>query len=541
MEAPDGRGVLVYNGELYNDAELRQELEPFAAQFGGFDTQCDAETVLFALMRWGEHALPRLRGIFALGWVDLRQRRALLARDPLGVKPLYWSVFGGELVFASEVATLIEHPAAHLEPDLEMIGAYLTTVRRELGDRTMFEGIRSVLPGEALAVDLDSAARHPTVVQRWSPSAVAEDPGEHEASAYAQAVMADSVARQLVSDRRVCTLLSGGFDSTVLVRLVMDASGKAPRTYCAGGVEGTQELGPDPAAARHVAQRFGTHHVTTPVDRETFVREWQAHVAHLGTPLSTPNEVAISEVARQLRAQGHAVALSGEGADELFAGYADVLDAYCAGGLGDPIAIHLGAATWVDAAGKAALLAEPWLSRADGTQLLTSRYTDAFARGTKDAGEHGTTLDAHVRLQREFNLTALLQRLDTATMRHGVEGRTPYADQVVARLAESLPMPRKYRAPDAESSPGAARSKIVLRQAFAGRIPSLALERPKASFPLPFQRWGAQIAAELPRSKFARTLFQPESLQLIAAQPETYWRFAWPVANLAMWGDRFWG
>ncbi|MBL4689747.1 MAG: asparagine synthetase B, partial [Nannocystaceae bacterium] len=167
MHAPQGRGVLVYNGELYNDAELRAELGPYAAGFGGFATACDAETVLFAMMCWGEAAVSRLRGIFALAWIDNRERHALLARDPLGVKPLYWAGFGGELTFASEVAALLKHPAARAEPDLAMVSAYLTTVRRELGDRTMFKGVFSVLPGETLRVDLDDAALRPVLVSRW--------------------------------------------------------------------------------------------------------------------------------------------------------------------------------------------------------------------------------------------------------------------------------------------------------------------------------------------------------------------------------------
>lgn len=541
MHAPQGRGVLVYNGELYNDAELRAELGPYAAGFGGFVTACDAETVLFAMMCWGEAAVSRLRGIFALAWIDNDQRHALLARDPLGVKPLYWAGFGGEFAFASEVAALVKHPAARAEPDLAMVSAYLTTVRRELGDRTMFKGVFSVLPGETLRVDLDDAALRPALVSRWEPSPVGEDRGEVAAATEVGAAVEDSLTRQLVSDRPVCALLSGGLDSTVLVKLAIDATGRRLRTWCASGVDGSEELGPDPAAAREISADLGTEHSLTRVDRTTFVRQWRAHVEHLATPLSTPNEVAIAEVARELRAEGHVVALSGEGADELFGGYAEVLDAYAAAGDSDPAAAHLGAATWVDAACKPALLHGSVLAQTDDDALVRSRFASAFERGQADAGARGELLDVHLRMQRQFNLASLLQRLDAATMRYGVEGRTPYADAEVARVAEALPMSRKYRGRGQGSDDPTARSKIALRDAFGSRVPRLATRRPKASFPLPFQQWGAEVVAELPRSRFAAEIFKPDVIETIAADPETYWRLAWPIANLALWGDRFWG
>ncbi len=541
MVAPQDRGTLVYNGELYNDAELRKELASYAARFGGFTTTCDAETVLFAMMRWGPAAIQRLRGIFALCWIDRRERRAVLARDPLGVKPLYWAVFGTEFVFASEVGALLKHPRAHAEPDLAMVSAYLTTARRELGERTMFEGIFAVRPGETLRVDLEARLPEPVSIGRWSSKVVGGDPGETSAARQVGRAVEDSLSRQLISDRPMCALLSGGFDSTVLVRLLIDATGTRPRTWCASGVEGDDELGPDPAAARQIAADLGTEHSLTRVDRATFVQQWRAHVDHLGTPLSTPNEVAIAEVARELSAEGHAVALSGEGADELFGGYGEVLDAYSAAGESDPAGAHLGAATWVSPNSKETLLQGRVLEAANGDALLRSRFVAGFAWGREQAGPRGGVLDAHLRMQREFNLAALLQRLDAATMRYGVEGRTPYADGAVTRVAEALPMPRKFQVASAGGADPVARSKIALRAAFGGRVPDLAIRRPKASFPLPFQRWGAEVVANLPRSRFANELVRPEMLEALAARPEAYWRLAWPIANLALWGDKFWG
>jgi asparagine synthase (glutamine-hydrolysing) len=544
MVVPGGRHALVYNGELYNDAELRGELAGFVQQFGGFRTTSDAETLLFALLAWGAGASAKLRGMYAFVWVDLDSREVLLARDPLGVKPLYWAWFGGELLFASEPKALLAHPLATAEPDLGMLSAYLTTARRELGDRTMFEGVRAVRPGEVLRVALDAPSPEPVTNVCWLPAPVGRDPGAPAAAARIAAVLEDSLRRQLVSDVPVCALLSGGLDSTILVRLALDATGRPPTTWCAGGVDGDEDLGPDGAAAREVARELGTRHSFARVDRALFQREWPALVRHLGTPLSTPNEVAISEVARALAAAGNVVALSGEGADELFGGYDAVIDMYVdAAGL-CPGEAHLAATTWVPAGLKPALFGADVLALIEDDVLLRGTYADGFARCLASAGPRGQALDAHLRLQRELNLATLLQRLDAATMRHGVEGRTPFADSEVARVAEALPIGRKYSRGAAIEVDGgvatAVRGKLVLRDAFRARVPRIALERPKASFPLPFQDWCVDVARALPRSPFARVLFLPAALGTVASDPREHWRLAWPLANLALWGDQWW-
>jgi asparagine synthase (glutamine-hydrolysing) len=130
------------------------------------------------------------------------------------------------------------------------------------------------------------------------------------------------------------------------------------------------------------------------------------------------------------------------------------------------------------------------------------------------------------------NLAGLLQRLDSATMLEGVEGRTPMADVRVAALAESLPMDDRFVPPG--------RTKLILREAFAGALPGAIIGRPKASFPLPFQRWLRGAADWIRGSEWLREVFQPEALELVASRPHVCWRLAWPVANLAIWAERWW-
>ena len=176
---------------------------------------------------------------------------------------------------------------------------------------------------------------------------------EHaEDARIAPALLEESVRTHLVSDRPLCALLSGGLDSAIVTQLAAASRGaEGLATWCAAGHEDGADIGPDPAAARLVAARVGTSHETVPVDRGTFVRQWREHVAHLAQPLSTPNEVAISEISRAIRASGAVVTLTGEGADELFGGYDGVLtafDAHEAAGLavGDGHGHPARASTW---------------------------------------------------------------------------------------------------------------------------------------------------------------------------------------------------
>ena len=137
MCSDDRLAAISYNGELYNDADLRASLG------GPFRSACDTETVLAALRRWGAYALPRLRGMYALAFVDLTERTLLLARDPLGIKPLYYAITPtGDVVFASEIAAVLEHPAVTREPDPIALRAYITTIRTTIGERTLYRKIK---------------------------------------------------------------------------------------------------------------------------------------------------------------------------------------------------------------------------------------------------------------------------------------------------------------------------------------------------------------------------------------------------------------
>lgn len=548
--------AVAYNGELYNDSELRGELKRGGASVR-FESSCDTETVAQALAVWGTEAIRKFRGMFALAAVDVRAKRLVLARDPLGIKPLYYWVgacgdgAGGggglQVVFASEPAAVVAHPDVGARPDLVTVSAYLTTIRTVLGERTLFEGVRALLPGEVIEFDL-SEGRSAGQVTRTRHTAAAG--GTHRGGEDVRATIVDSVMRHLRSDVPACSLLSGGLDSSIIAAVMRRGLGAGAeiRTYASGFDDGTEET--DLGFARRVAGELKTVHTAAPVTREMFAERWRGMIDRMGTPLSTPNEVAINEVARRLRADGQVVALSGEGADELFAGYElPMMQAWeferGRTQRGSEASRHQGedgglfqlrSNSWIAPEAKAVVLRPEVWRGVEHDAALRAWYSSEFA-AIREVSEGVQT---HLSFHRRVNLTGLLQRLDTATMLEGVEGRTPFADVVVAGLADRLPMEQKF-VPGDGTEAGRARTKIALREAFVDWLPREVVERPKASFPLPFQQWLVDHTRSLRESALAKAMFGEAAVESVCADPGRMWSLAWPMINVAMWGERWWG
>lgn len=542
------RWAITYNGELYNDADLRAAL----AQRGRcFRSACDTETLVASMAealerrpRWGVRevtgALATLRGMYAFALHDAREHKLLLARDPLGVKPVVWAVVDGELIFASEPAALFEHPSIAPEPDLAGISAYLTTIRTSIGGRTMFRGVHALPPGHALIADLSGPGVRIDVFPHWASSRIRSFAGLRAGAVRAvRDVVADSIARHMRADVPVCAMLSGGLDSTITTAIARGTSTHL-RTYCAGAVhdDPAADAASDPAFAREVASVLGAHHAELRLDRDRFAATWVGMVGRSGVPLSTPNETAIFTVAERLRADGCRVTISGEGADELFWGYDTAIDAAAVhasrahGSRASRAMFHVEHGAWIPPAAKPGLLRPGVWAELESDFVLRESIESEFAAAADEAGDDGVA--AHARAIRRINLTGLLGRLDSATMLASVEGRTPFADCEVARVAESLDPAWHF------GGSGPVRTKLVLRDAFADVVPAAVLARPKASFPLPFQAWLGPVVGRARGSGFVRDLFAPGVAEAVTADPCRHWAIAWPMANLAIWAER-WG
>ncbi len=551
MATPDGAHVLVYNGELYNDAELRAELSREGVRFA---SSCDAETVLHLLARRGEAGLRAMRGMYALALLDVSRATLLLARDPLGIKPLYvWhpgSSHAREVVFSSEIGALLAHPRFEASPDLHVVSAYLTTIRTTLGERTLFHGVATLMPGEARVYDL----RRGDLPFRRSERAGADRAPDSPRDAVAAARLAieDSVRRHLRTDVPCCALLSGGLDSTIIASLAArEIAPRDLRTYCVGATDDDENPGAPTALAtpatddlefsRVAAASIGSTHAVHRVGRDRFLDRWREMIDRLALPLSTPNEVAILEVAERLRADGCVVALSGEGADELFAGYDVSMNAAAAFFEHSPCAsarehasFALEHMAWIPTGAKASVLRDDVWRALERDEAMAAWYAGEIECLRELIGNRANPgLRTHLALLQRVNLAGLLARLDTATMLAGVEGRTPFADASVARFAATLPMGAMF-----DAGKGASGSKVVLRRAFADAVPAPILSRAKASFPMPFERWMDDAVGLLRSSEIIARLFRPEAVEAVVRWPRDAWRFAWPMLNLAKWGAR---
>ncbi len=552
MRTGRSRYSIVYNGELYNDAELRAEL---GARGVRFTSSCDTETVLHAFATWGVEAFWRARGMFAIAVYDAELRTLTLARDPMGIKPLYFAAAGREFVFASEPGVVAMHPGVGRRPNRRMVSAYLTTIRTVLGEETLFEGVRALRPGHLLQCDLSGPTPAVRVIDWWrGPECDPEGSRALDDTAgLVRTTLADSVSRHMRSDVPICSLLSGGLDSTAIVSEAIQHH-DALRTYAAGHETGEEG---DLHYARLAAAAFETDHAEAVVDEEHFRKLWPEMIAAQSAPLSTPNEVAIYTVAKRLRADGCVVTLSGEGADELFGGYERPLLAatrYIAGEhtLEGPGAFELAANAWLPTEAKQTLFTEEYWDSIAADMWLSAWYEDEFQAAARECGADDPEsevhpLQPHLRFLRRHNLTGLLQRLDTATMLASVEGRTPFADASMAMLAERLPMNLKFTPPAGVEAAalaeagvvGTSRTKIALREAYRTSLPEYVVAREKASFPLPFHQWLGGHGDAVRGSALLREVFVPEVIEVIASQPESIWNVAWPAINLAYWGRVF--
>jgi len=531
MISPDGRYILAYNGEIYNDHDLRSQLATLGVRFR---SNCDSETLLYALIQWGTQSVDKIRGMYAFVFVDTQTQTVLMARDPMGIKPLYHSIVKSgksrQLVIASEVSAFFEHPQIPKRPDPITLSAYLSSIRTTLGQRTMFEGISALTPGQWISVPLQRPELTETA-DSWKTS------NQNPTQGLKQTIE-DSIHRHLRTDVPMCTLLSGGLDSAIITDTAMRSLGEL-NTYCAGAKQ--DGFSDDFSFASSLAAKIGSKHSEVVIDQESFLNRWQWMIEQTCVPLSTPNEVAIYEVASALRREGHIVALSGEGADELFGGYSPIMQQANEHVLGlngapdvDGGLFYLKLNAWISDELKPSILKDAWYQATNADQELKAFYSQIFRESLADSLEE-SPLQAHLQFQRRMNLPNLLQRLDTSTMLAGVEGRTPFADFEVAISAESLPVHEKYIA---GTNP---QTKIALRSAYKDRLPEDIVQRPKASFPLPFQEWMGPMADRLYNSSIAREFFKEESLSLVCARPASYWHMAWPMMNLMLWGESQFG
>ena len=570
FEDPATGATVVFNGEIYNYRDLRPELQ---AAGRVFRTQSDTEVLLHAYLEWGEKCLDRFVGMFAFAIHTPRDGALFLARDRLGIKPLFWGEQQNALCFASTVRALL-----HLLPNKPALSAvglshYLSTIRVNMGGATLLHGVNLLEPGHWMRV---AASGEKTSARYWSPAALS--PGDKpqrsmdEAASQLRNLMEDSVRLRLVSDVPLGGFLSGGLDSTIISSIASRLANHRFHAYNVGYPQSGYNEFP---YVKEAADAYGMNCRQIELDPQDYPDLWKFLILQNGLPLSTPNEVPIYVLSKSLR-RDYTVALSGEGADEVFGGYtishfsgfdferasrspvppetmsdADraILRGYGQSHLPDLASQHLLLNSWMTAAEKRSWLNPDVLRILDDDSALRSHYADLYALHPQ-CSPMDRILHAHLRT----NLEGLLLRVDTSSMAASVEVRVPFTDHRLVDFAFSLSDDQRlaWRDPAAQAAGQSLNvleivqrdlidSKLALRRAYAADVPPSILNRPKMSFPVPVFDW-------------LKDWMKPMAREIVAASPLRHGLFnaqvvdawldgrrplhplkLWPILNLCLW------
>jgi asparagine synthase (glutamine-hydrolysing) len=505
----------VFNGEIYNFQVLRRDLEAAGHRFY---TGSDTEVIVHAYEEWGRAAIGRLRGMFGLAIWDTRRRTLLLARDRVGIKPLYFAEAAGRLYFGSEIKSILRAPDVPRDLDMDALDHYMSFLYTP-AEKSIFARIAKLPPGHTATWHNGNL----TIERYWQqPASESFGGDEREAVTGLTSVLSDAVRSHLVSDVPLGAFLSGGIDSSLVVGLMARASSTPVKTFSIGFDDARfDELEP----ARLVARHFGTDHHESVV-RPDGVSIFDKVIGHFDEPFADSSAIPtwyVSEMARR-----HVtVVLSGDGGDELFGGYDRYLphprvaafDRYSPRGLRHAAALagarlphgtrgknflrHVGRddpGRYVDAVRffasdeKPELFSDDVLSRLEG-QDPEARALRRFARY-----KNLSWPSQMMRFDGETYLPEdILTKVDRMSMAHSIESRVPLLDNEVISFACALPASFKIKN---------GRRKHILKEVASALLPAEIISRPKQGFAVPLGHW---FRDDL-RTLFADTLLSAESL-----------------------------
>ena len=540
----DRRYVIVYNGEIYNYQELREELAGSGAQFY---TQSDTEAILAGFARWGTDVVSHLRGMFAFAIWDSLKRELFLARDPWGIKPLYIYEESGTFLFASEIKAFLDHPDFKKEFNGKPLAAYLcyNSVPTE---ETFFKGARRVQPGHLVIVRADGSVEdecyHTLTFDETEMSL-------EEAAKAIGAAMAESVRYHQIADVEVGSFLSSGIDSSYLVALA-----RPDKTYTVGYED---ERYDEIRYARDLTEKLGITNRSRTIDRDDYLKALPDIIYHMDEPLADPAAIALYFVA-QIASEDVKVVMSGEGADELFGGYNSYQEEV-SGSRYMRIPYPLRRA----ASAVAGLFPER-----RGLNFIYRRgrklpdYHIGLGRVFRDREALGlvksrdqiipTSLtapyyEAHKKdstmVQRQvidfyfWLVNDFLFAVDRNTMMFSLEARTPYLDKAVFDVARRLTTGNKVNLRT---------TKIALRKAAKEVIPNEAYKKKKLGFPVPLREWmrekdlDQKIEQAFMSDEAARFFHQKKILKLLeqlrSGKKDCY-KKVWAIYIFLMWYQEF--
>jgi asparagine synthase (glutamine-hydrolysing) len=577
MSNEDGTVWISYNGEVYNHAALRGPLEAAGHRYR---SRTDTETLVHLYEERGLGMLDPLRGMFAFSLWDARRRRLVLARDRLGIKPVYFTVAGGQFLWASEIKALLAHPAVTADIDEQALWQYLTFAAVP-PPATLFRGIHKLAAGHVLVIEGDGV---PSVTRWWTPAGHALPEGlalddEHAIAAHLRNLLQSAVAEQTMADVPHGLLLSGGVDSSLILALLSDHMRRPVHTFSVG-FENETHFDERPYAARVAAQFDADHHelVLRPAEVMTSVPEL---IYGQDEPLADWVCLPLQLLARLVRQSGVIVVQVGEGSDEVFAGYpryrrytavhrrlwrpymrmptafrraisaaAGPLLAYAPrwreprdvlrrAARGEPLFLSGAVVNWEGE--KEALLTRPARQRLRGAPSSAGVAMRNLAQFAHDApwGDYASAIayqDLMVRLPE-----LLLMRVDKMTMLSSVEARVPFLDHRLVEFGMALPSALKLRD---------GRTKHIVKLAAAPLLGGDVIERPKKGFDVPLSAWlrGEPLGswgehAVLQSGLMRRGIFDAAPIRAMFAahrdgRADHGFRL-WNLINLCCWAERW--
>jgi asparagine synthase (glutamine-hydrolysing) len=562
----DGSIWVIFNGEIYNHADVRADLQ---AHGHTYRTKSDTETIVHAYEEWGDDCVHRFRGMFAFAIWDAPKKRLLLVRDRLGIKPLYWARSGDTLLFGSEMKAILASDLVEARPNYAVLPEVLST-RSTSGSDTLFKGIYKLLPGHQLVFERGEVKtrQYWDVPERDGSASV---PGARDVVARFRELLEESVRLRLMSDVPLGMFLSGGIDSSAIAALMAQMIDRPLQTFSVAFKDRAfNEL----EYAREAARAINAEAHEIVIDDRDFFGALPRLVWHEDEPIAHPSSVPLYFVSKLAR-QHVTVVLTGEGSDELLAGYGKYPRAainWRAGAIYErliPQAIRDGVAHGVlprlprrlaRYANRSFLAMDrspesmffdnfASIRLADQQRLLTPRFGAAATREAAYASSLGyfnapngasTFLDRLLYADIKTYLVELLMKQDQMSMATSIESRVPFLDHKLVEYAATLP--------DAWKLQGWT-TKRVLREAMKGLLPESILNRPKMGFPVPFADWtrgawnGVVRDVLLDRRSRERGIIDPTAVDRLlvdhAAGRTVGGDRLWTLLNLELWHRTF--
>jgi asparagine synthase (glutamine-hydrolysing) len=564
MSNADGSLQIVFNGEIYNHAQIRGELEEKRHRHWKTD-HSDTEVVLHAFEEWGIDCLQKFRGMFAIALWDEKAHRLWLIRDRVGVKPLYYSIHHGRITFASEIKALLQDPDQARAVNEEALFHYLSFLTTPAPD-TLFEGIHKLPAGSFLSIQADGQHREESYWDVLDHTTPLTGISEEEIAERVLAELRTSVALRNVSDVPVGVFLSGGIDSSTNAALFAECSTEKVNTFSVGYDQEYPGCESELPHASQFAARLGSIHHERVLTQEDFLDFLPRMVYLQDEPIADPVCMPVYFLSRLARDHGIVVAQAGEGSDELFWGYRhwkQILKLIRWNRYPVPRPARRFGLHTLSALGKSHSLAYELLERANrglpifwgGAEafphrakmdLLSPRLRRRFSNSTsweviqpiherfmqkaweKTPVKWMTYVDLNLRLPE-----LLLMRLDKMGMGASLEARVPFLDHKFVQLAMSIPEQIITRGNE---------SKHILKKAVRGVIPQEITERRKQGFGVPVQQWFLGRSGEFARRELAEFCEKTDFLDPSAVMKliqSGRGRNVWLLLNFALWWKQF--